>query len=591
MQRNAFIGGLIILFWLTACSQSEVIPTPNLSTETTRAELAETAVLPTIEPAVPESFPAQVINYNLGETTIVQEQFPEDSPFRNMPVRLEGVIGVPEHEAPHPVVLIMHGSHKICPGDGWPCSAEDEQKNYEGFTYLVEALAEAGYVALSINVNAEHTFDFGEGIPTTRTTQLIDLHLGELAAANAGETDKFGVDLNGRVDLSRIVWLGHSRGGDFANQIVREQNLAQTASPLGYGPVAGLLLVAPPIIILDTLPTEDVPFSVILPACDGDVNMLAGQGFYESARLDPGRSNFGLSVYLEGANHNHFNTILEPERVDYPADRPDCTEETAITAVAQQEFLTQYTLDFLQTIYGTPAQASIAQEQLGMAAANPVPTSFNNLAVRFNYLPALDNQLMMMQPQSDAALSQNLLGGEMTLNGVTAQFCPNGYYVPANEPGSEPCKRVNFNQPGYPQQIFVSWEASGAEWRMAVPDTQSDLTDYASIQLRTAIDPLSELNPAGEPQAFSIELVDSSGNRAAVMLSPIAFPIGEIQANDFFDGGFFSGNVHMNSHRIALTEFSDVNLENVTEIALIFDQTESGTLFVADLVLVKDGEK
>lgn len=579
------IKSIIILFTLilsVACSQPETVP-PTAVQEAT-------AVPPTIEAAEPETYPATVANYNLGETTITQDHFPEDSRFRNMPVRLEGFIGVPESDTAHPVVLILHGSHNICGGeDIWPCPEDVEQKNYEGFTYLIEDLAEAGYVALAINVNAEHTFGYGESPPSIRTQQLIDLHLAELAAANAGESDKFGVDLNGRADLSRIVWLGHSRGGDFANWIVREQNLAEAASPVGYGPVDGILFVASPKIFTDALPMVDVPFSIILPACDTDVLGLDGQGFYESARLNAERENWGTTVYLEGAEHNRFNTILPPNRI--LEDRPDCTENSLITAVQQQEFLSQYTLDFLQTIYGDPAQASMAQERLGMSANQPAPTTYQDADVRFTFLPTADNQLLIMQPQSEAELNQNLLGGETTLTDVTAQFCPEGYYVPAMEPGTEPCKRVNFNQPGYPQQFVVSWESSGTEWRTAVPDTQTDFTEYTAVQLRTALDPLSELNPAGEPQAFSLEVVDNAGNRAQAVVSRIDFPAGKNQANDFFDGGFFTGHVHMSSYRIPLTEFDDIDLGNISEIAILFDQTESGTLFIADLTIIKIDQK
>jgi len=44
-----------------------------------------------------------VVEYNLGETTITQSMFPEESHFRNMPVRLNGIIAVPsEKEATYP---------------------------------------------------------------------------------------------------------------------------------------------------------------------------------------------------------------------------------------------------------------------------------------------------------------------------------------------------------------------------------------------------------------------------------------------------------------------------------------------------------
>ena len=583
MKNSLKLFSLLIVFsffvFSTACSTDVTTPAP------TQPALVSTEIAAAPAPETQETYTALVNSYNLGDTTILQDHFPEDSQFRNMPVRLEGVIGVPESDAAHPVVLILHGSHEICGGeDIWPCPEEVEQKNYEGFTYLVEDLAEAGYVALAINVNAEHTFGFGEAPPPLRTTQLIDMHLGELAAANAGESDKFGVDVNGRADLSHMVWLGHSRGGDFANWIVREQNLVETTSPVGYGPVTGILFVAPATMFVDALPMVDVPFSVILPACDTDIASLAGQGFYESARFNSERENWGTTVYMEGAEHNRFNTVLPPNSI--PDNRPDCVEESLITAVAQQDFLSQYTLDFLQMLYGHPEQASMAQERLGMDANHPVPTTFHDAAVRFNTLPATENQLSLMQPQSDTELSENLLGGEVTPTGIEAVFCPEGYYVPNMEPGTEPCQRVNFNQPGYPQQFVISWEETEAELRIEVPATEQDWHEKTAVQLRAAVEPLSDFNTEGEPQALSIVLADGSGGTAQASISDIPFPIGEEQANDFFDGSFFTGHVHMSSYRVPLAAFEGVDLANINEVILRFDQTSSGTLFAADLEII-----
>ena len=50
------------------------------------------------KPAASGDLPAAV-EYNLGETTIVQERFPADSRFHNMPVRLNGIIAVPPAKA------------------------------------------------------------------------------------------------------------------------------------------------------------------------------------------------------------------------------------------------------------------------------------------------------------------------------------------------------------------------------------------------------------------------------------------------------------------------------------------------------------
>ena len=62
-----------------------------------------------------------MVEYNLGDATITQSIFPEDSLFRNMPVRLNGIIAVPAGEVkPHPVVVILLALAMALPGpDKW----------------------------------------------------------------------------------------------------------------------------------------------------------------------------------------------------------------------------------------------------------------------------------------------------------------------------------------------------------------------------------------------------------------------------------------------------------------------------------------
>jgi len=600
MRSKTLLGPLLTVFWLlllVACTQtgptplaspgiddsvSTLSPTASMTPHFTDRLEATQAPTDSLNPDTAQ-MSARVIPYDLGDTTLLQAHFPEDSRFHNMPVHLLGVIGVPAGEGPHPVVLILHGSHHACPGENvWPCTAQEEQPNYAGFTYLVEALANAGYVGLSIDVNAEYTFGFGEAPPSTRTIQLIDTHLNELAAANNGDADKFSLDLKNRIDLSRMVWIGHSRGGDLVNWIVRQQNLATEASPAGYGPVQGLILLAPSVFSSDALPTVDLPMAVILPTCDSDVVNLNGQLYYESARFDPDRAQLLTSVFLEGGNHNNFNTVLQP---DFSLkDRPDCNEGAILTPQAQQDFLVQYTLDYLHWLYSDPIKSRETTQRLGLDAASPPPTRQYDLPVQVTTLFPTTNHLTVIQPQSKAELNTNLLGGEVEMTGTTAAFCPEGNYVPATEPGTEPCKRVNFNQPGYPQQFVLSWETPDAQLHTSLPESMRDLTGYTSLQLRAALDPLSELNPEGESQSFTVAITDVNGVQGQIVLN-LPYPSGERLPNEHFEGGFFSGQVFMNTLLIPLNNFNGVDLTNITEIALLFDQHETGTLFIADLGL------
>ena len=98
-----------------------------------------------IPPASPKA-----VEYNLGETTITQARFPEDSRFRNMPVRLNGVIAAPgerrtasgrHHHPRQPSWLSRLTSMGV---DRWPCDPEVEQPNYQGFEYLVRDAGRAG---------------------------------------------------------------------------------------------------------------------------------------------------------------------------------------------------------------------------------------------------------------------------------------------------------------------------------------------------------------------------------------------------------------------------------------------------------------
>jgi hypothetical protein len=186
---SIFLAGCLPAPTTTRALITTPVATPSLDAlETGQAN-------PTVEP---ESLPV-VVEYNLGETTITQSMFPEDSRFRNMPIRLNGIIAAPEGEdGPYPVILILHGNHPGCPipegdmVDRWPCDPEVEQRNYPGFEYLVQRLAAQGYVALSININAEYTFGFGEPVPIERLGQLLDLHLEALAQPPAGDRTSLG---------------------------------------------------------------------------------------------------------------------------------------------------------------------------------------------------------------------------------------------------------------------------------------------------------------------------------------------------------------------------------------------------------------
>jgi hypothetical protein len=590
---SSFIA--VLIFFLAGCSSPAGSSVPSATGSGITVTVAPTQALPATQTATAESHASNlpdVVSYNLGETTITQSIFPEDSRFRNVPVRLNGLIAVPDGEVkPHPVVVILHGNHPGCPipegdmVDRWPCAPELERPNYQGFAYLLRTLTSQGYVALSINVNAEYTLGFGEPIPGERLGQLIDLQLKALGEAARGGPNPFGVELEGRADMSRLAFIGHSQGAEGAYWLIQTKDMASPDAfdRLGYGPVYGLLMVAPSANI-GGAGASSVPVSVILPACDRDVTDQEGQLFYELNRLDPQQNPWASSVLLERANHNYFNETLADEALSRP-DRPDC--EPLLDPETQRDFLSGYTIDFLTQVFDPNPDATA---RLGMDFQAPAVDELYGLPVRIAALAPSPDRLPLLLPADGSELETNLAGGAVTAEGLTTLFCEEGHYVPSMKPGSEPCKRVNLVVPGNPAMVVVSWPQKGATWNFSLPKA-TDLSQYSSISLRAVQDPLSELNEKNGVQAFTIQLLDKDGNTASVRTRAdepaLRFPLGKELENDTFDGGWFTGRVPLTSIRLPLNEFTGVDLTAIQQITLLFDQTPSGTLFISDLEIVR----
>ena len=113
----------------------------------------------------------------------------------------------------------------------------------------------------------------------------------------------------------------------------------------------------------------------------------------------------------------------------------------------------------------------------------------------------------------------------------------------------------------------------------------------AAISLRAAIEPISALNPTGKGQAFTVLLTDGTGKTAAVHTRPdepaLQFPVGEIETDQVFEGGLFSGRVPLTTIRLPMQDFKGVDMSNIREMALVFDQTPGGSLFMGDLEVLR----
>jgi len=270
--------------------------------------------------------------YDLGEITVVQEQFSPDSRFYNMPVMLRGLIAIPEGEGPFPVALFLHGAYLFCTAslvdevDAFPCPKENDLRQFEGFAELAEGLAARGYLVMVPDLSAEYTFGYGEPLFGERSLQIIEAHLEALAGSTG-----FGTDLSGVVDLSRLVIASHSRGGPLSV-------LYATDDRANYD-VSALAMLTPAYINDDVVIPPAMPTALVMAECDGDVGIPAPM-IYVDEQLAIPRSAITMLYTLPGGTHNAFSSRLGPD-IGSP-----CGDTALLDGSQQRAFASRFLPDF-----------------------------------------------------------------------------------------------------------------------------------------------------------------------------------------------------------------------------------------------------
>ena len=242
-----------------------------------------------------------------------------------------GGLGAAVAAGAHPLFVIQHGNHASCDvrANGTPAytgtgglhshaSCPDRTANHEGYTRLLEILASNGIIAVSVDA---YDMTGSNGPPQnvqfwiTERADLILKHLEMWSHMNAAATfptypDPFAGLFNGHVDMTRISLSGHSRGGE-ASVVAFIRN-GMLASPFSITSVSSIA----PVESQNSVVT--VPYFVMIPAADGDVQSLDGVRIYDFASDATTRS--GINVY--GANHNFFNTVWAGDWDDWSDSHP-----------------------------------------------------------------------------------------------------------------------------------------------------------------------------------------------------------------------------------------------------------------------------
>ncbi|HVW47808.1 MAG TPA: Ig-like domain-containing protein [Solirubrobacterales bacterium] len=267
--------------------------------------------------------PKEVNQAVFGETTLEEPSSagkpPGVAPSENanssitLPVR--GSMWLPEgYPGKSPLLLFVHGNHGECDsGKGPKCTIY--KRNDEGYAYMAKNLASWGYTVVSLDQDELMARQDGLGKGMHARRLLIMAMLDKIKAADEGplttEGANVGSQLVGKIDMTRIGLMGHSRGGDaVASFVLYNQTL-----PVGQRfPLRAVVSIAP--VDYERHAPYGVPYMTVFGSCDGDVSNLQGARLYERSQYESNDPYPRFQVIQVGGNHDAYNTVWQADGDD-----------------------------------------------------------------------------------------------------------------------------------------------------------------------------------------------------------------------------------------------------------------------------------
>jgi hypothetical protein len=512
------------------------------------------------DPAATGPHTVSVLEYDAGQTMVTD---PSDG--LTYPEELEGNIHVPSGTGPFPVLVFLHGRHDTCAyfglesiGPGATCPENGITANvrsYAGYDYLGRNLASHGYLVMSVNANSINTFDWVGDSGAEERAQVLArsldlLHDWNLAAGPA----PVGTSLVGRVDLSRIGIMGHSRGGEGVDHFV-EYNRRRTDGRRYPGLTAVFSLAATD---FGAEAPYGVHFASLLPLCDGDVYDLQGAHAYDRGRFaDPNETHSRAQYTVTGANHNFFNSVWTLD--DYSGSDPACNASAAgnvrLSESDQRDVgLTLMASFFRRWVGGETAFDALVKgaEALPASACPGAATTCPTL-VRTSYLAPAVDRVQLAQP-GIATVTQ---AGFATFSTCTPTTSGTG--CPTN-----PTRNIA-------TQHTLAWSAP-ATLTATIP--ARDVSGLSALTFRTGVN-YNDVRNTTAAQDLDVVIRDAAGATATVQVAPytasLRKPPGAADRELMLDGVW-----------VPLSAFAGVNLTQVTSVQLK-TRTASGSIQLAEL--------
>jgi predicted dienelactone hydrolase len=487
---------------------------------------------------------------------------------------LQARVWMPQASGSFPLVLIVHGSHAM------------EEPSDAGYEYLGTHLASQGYILASVDENflnpggADALADPLESDSWKEIPARAWLLLEHLRLWRDWNTDPRN-PLYGKVDLTHIALIGHSRGGEavvLANQFNQMGAFPDDATiPFDYHfHIRAVAAIAPTegtyLLRTSHVDLRDQNYFVMGGSRDGDNGTsFLGQAQYSRANFSGAVEAFKASIYVKDANHGQFNTTWG--RNDAPTVYKFLTDERQIlSGPAQRQVAKVYLTAFLNvTLKSQIAYRALFQDPRKGAAWLPHTFIVNNYAAsRTHWLANYEEDA---DPTTGSDPNVRIIGTNLEFwreTDVDLKLAKLGTHVVA----------VGWNR--------ASRSGGVPSYRLVFSDPQSIAADTSFVF------GASQLGAAGyerTPLDWTIAMVDVAGHVARVRLSqeePLYPQIQGVTARAGTITGELS-EVVMQYFHFRIGDFATANpaidLTKLVEIRLEFDRSPTGAIVLDDLGL------
>ncbi len=397
----------------------------------------------------------------------------------------------PAGEGPFPLVLMMHGNHNMV------------EFSEAGYDYLGEHLASHGYIFASVDANFFNGYFTGSvgGENDARAWMLLK-HL-ELWQGWHNSVDS---PFSGKVDMTRIALMGHSRGGEAVavaaafNRLPLYPDNAHIRLGFNFG-IRAIVAIAP----TDQqykptdqpLPLENINYLVLQGSHDSDVSTFSGLRQYQRITFTDNGAWFKAGLYIYRANHGQFNTVWGAADLSWPR-RVYLNTAALLPAASQQQIAQVMITAFLNSTLRDETGYRPMFEDWRYAAAWLPDTYFINQYEDNHFRLLADYEEDVDVTTVTAVGGASLSWGLNTWREDDLTF------------------RNGSSQEN--QALRLGWSSSTSWYEITLPKGfAADLTESDTLMFAAADASLRD-----HPLDFSIILTDTSGSTVSLPLSQFA---------------------------------------------------------------------